>query len=556
MFIYYETKEVIMMTLAQINWTAIIAGLGLFLFGIEYMGDGLKKYSGDKLKNIIDKYTSSTFKNIIIGAVVTCLIQSSSGTTVLTIGLIRSGLMSLKQSVGIIMGANIGTVITSIFVGLRFSQYSVYFIIFGAAFLFFSKNRRTKCLGQVIFGFGCLFYGLELMGNNLSNMAKVPEFIQITNYLVKNPILGLFGGIILTAFVQSSAAIIALIQQMYDAGAISLLIALPFLFGSNIGTTITAIIASLNGSTLAKRAAFFHVLFNTVGALIFMICLLPFSYLIEYLSDLLNISAKLQLSLAHGTFNILTALLFIPFIPKVLTLTKKVIKSSKKELEMDLSELDTNVIQLFPSHALVICKNKTIEMGKITVLAVKETKNYFQSKNSDIISNIYESEDLINTLDTKITDYLILINHETLTDQQTSEYLTNMKTIKDFERIGDLCINITRYFEAIYSENEDFSIEARLDIETMMNLVIDMLQRSIEAYDLHNYDDIKYVENKENDLDYFNKKAKQRHIKRVGDNKEKSPLVNSTYVDILANLERIGDHCQNVAKSYLIEDDF
>lgn len=556
MFIYYETKEVIMMTLAQINWTAIIAGLGLFLFGIEYMGDGLKKYSGDKLKNIIDKYTSSTFKNIIIGAVVTCLIQSSSGTTVLTIGLIRSGLMSLKQSVGIIMGANIGTVITSIFVGLRFSQYSVYFIIFGAAFLFFSKNRRTKCLGQVIFGFGCLFYGLELMGNNLANMAKVPEFIQITNYLVKNPILGLFGGIILTAFVQSSAAIIALIQQMYDAGAISLLIALPFLFGSNIGTTITAIIASLNGSTLAKRAAFFHVLFNTVGALIFMICLLPFSYLIEYLSDLLNISAKLQLSLAHGTFNILTALLFIPFIPKVLTLTKKVIKSSKKELEMDLSELDTNVIQLFPSHALVICKNKTIEMGKITVLAVKETKNYFQSKNPDIISNIYESEDLINTLDTKITDYLILINHETLTDQQTSEYLTNMKTIKDFERIGDLCINITRYFEAIYSENEDFSIEARLDIETMMNLVIDMLQRSIEAYDLHNYDDIKYVENKENDLDYFNKKAKQRHIKRVGDNKEKSPLVNSTYVDILANLERIGDHCQNVAKSYLIEDDF
>ncbi len=556
MFIYYETKEVIMMTLAQINWTAIIAGLGLFLFGIEYMGDGLKKYSGDKLKNIIDKYTSSTFKNIIIGAVVTCLIQSSSGTTVLTIGLIRSGLMSLKQSVGIIMGAIIGTVITSIFVGLRFSQYSVYFIIFGAAFLFFSKNRRTKCLGQVIFGFGCLFYGLELMGNNLANMAKVPEFIQITNYLVKNPILGLFGGIILTAFVQSSAAIIALIQQMYDAGAISLLIALPFLFGSNIGTTITAIIASLNGSTLAKRAAFFHVLFNTVGALIFMICLLPFSYLIEYLSDLLNISAKLQLSLAHGTFNILTALLFIPFIPKVLTLTKKVIKSSKKELEMDLSELDTNVIQLFPSHALVICKNKTIEMGKITVLAVKETKNYFQSKNPDIISNIYESEDLINTLDTKITDYLILINHETLTDQQTSEYLTNMKTIKDFERIGDLCINITRYFEAIYSENEDFSIEARLDIETMMNLVIDMLQRSIEAYDLHNYDDIKYVENKENDLDYFNKKAKQRHIKRVGDNKEKSPLVNSTYVDILANLERIGDHCQNVAKSYLIEDDF
>ena len=383
------------MTLANINWPYIIAGLGLFLFGIQYMGEGLKKYSGDKLKNIIDKYTSNQFKSIIIGAFVTCLIQSSSGTTALTIGLIRSGLMSFKQSIGIIMGANIGTIITSVFVGSRLSQYSVYFIIFGAIFLLFSKSKKPAYLGQVVFGFGCLFYGLELMGNNLANISEISEFSQITSYLVKNPLLGLLGGIILTAIVQSSAAIIAIIQQMYAIKAINLTIALPFLFGSNIGTTITAVIASIGGNISAKRASFFHV-----------------------------------------------------------------------------------------------------------------------------------------------------------------EYIANMKTIKDLERIGDLCINMTNYYEAIYDEKEDFSLEARIDLETMMNLVIDMLEHSIKSFENHEFDDIKYINDKESDLDYFNKKAKQRHIMRVTNKIEKSALVNSTYVDILANIERIGDHCQNIAQSYLLDEGF
>ena len=224
------------------------------------------------------------------------MIQSSSGTTALAIGLIRSGLMTLEQSIGIIMGANIGTVITSVFVGLKVSQYAVYFIILGAAFLMFSKNKKTKYMGQIIFGFGCLFYGLELMGDNLANISKVPEFTQVANYLSQNPWLGLLGGTLLTTAVQSSAAVIAIAQQMYGAGAIGLSIALPFLFGSNIGTTITAVLASFGGTVPAKRAAFFHVLFNVVGSLLFMIVLSPFTLLIEWLAGALNILPELQLS--------------------------------------------------------------------------------------------------------------------------------------------------------------------------------------------------------------------------------------------------------------------
>ena len=542
------------MTLADIDWPMILAGLGLFLFGIEYMGDGLKGYSGDKMKDIIDKYTSSPFKGIVIGAFVTCLIQSSSGTTALAIGLIRSGLMTLEQSIGIIMGANIGTVITSVFVGLKVSQYAVYFIILGAAFLMFSKNKKTKYLSQIIFGFGCLFYGLDLMGNNLSMISEVPEFTQITEFLMKSPWLGLLGGTLLTTAVQSSAAVIAIAQQMYGAGAIGLSIALPFLFGSNIGTTITAVLASFGGTVPAKRAAFFHVLFNVVGSLLFMIVLSPFTLLIEWLAGALNILPELQLSVAHGIFNVVTTAFFFPLIPAIVKLIKKILPSSKKEINMDLSELDQNVVQLFPSHALAIAKNKIIEMGHITIEAVEGIRAYFETKNPLAKDGVYEMENAINTLDSKITEYLVLISHETLNDHDSNDYLANMKTIKDFERIGDLCINIVKYYEAIYDEKEDFSPEAREDLEAMMDMVIDMLNHAVKAFDTHDLDDIVYVDDKEADLDYFNKKAKQRHIKRVGRKIENSALVNSTYVDILANLERMGDHCQNISESYLLDE--
>lgn len=542
------------MTLADIDWPMILAGLGLFLFGIEYMGDGLKGYSGDKMKDIIDKYTSSPFKGIVIGAFVTCLIQSSSGTTALAIGLIRSGLMTLEQSIGIIMGANIGTVITSVFVGLKVSQYAVYFIILGAAFLMFSKNKKTKYMGQIIFGFGCLFYGLELMGDNLANISKVPEFTQVANYLSQNPWLGLLGGTLLTTAVQSSAAVIAIAQQMYGAGAIGLSIALPFLFGSNIGTTITAVLASFGGTVPAKRAAFFHVLFNVVGSLLFMIVLSPFTLLIEWLAGALNILPELQLSVAHGIFNVVTTAFFFPLIPAIVKLIKKILPSSKKEINMDLSELDQNVVQLFPSHALAIAKNKIIEMGHITIEAVEGIRAYFETKNPLAKDGVYEMENAINTLDSKITEYLVLISHETLNDHDSNDYLANMETIKDFERIGDLCINIVKYYEAIYDEKEDFSPEAREDLEAMMDMVIDMLNHAVKAFDTHDLDDIVYVDDKEADLDYFNKKAKQRHIKRVGRKIENSALVNSTYVDILANLERMGDHCQNISESYLLDE--
>lgn len=540
------------MSLAEIQWPLILAGLGLFLFGIEYMGEGLKNFSGDKLRNIIDKYTSNPLKGIIIGAIVTCLIQSSSGTTALTIGLIRSGLMTLEQSVGIIMGANIGTVITSVLVGLKISEYAVYFISLGAFIIMFSKDKKKKYLGQIVFGFGCLFYGLDLMGNNLAHISEVPEFSVIVKYLIQNPLLGLIGGTLLTAAIQSSAAVIAVAQQLFASGAINLYISLPILFGSNIGTTITAAFAAMGGSLPAKRAATFHFGFNVIGTFIFMCLLAPFNALMNNIIKVIPLQPEMQIALAHAIFNTVTTLLLYPFVPKAVMLIKKILPSKGPELEMDLSELDPHVVRLFPSHALEIAKRKILEMGYITYECVEHVKEYLLTKNSVAKEAAEELENAINTLDIKITEYLILISHEVLNDRDSSHYLANMKTIKDLERIGDLSINLVRFIEAIYDERDKFSEEAKDDLIVMFNMVLDMMDKTLLFFNTQDIEIRDYIDEKESELDYFNKEAKQRHIKRVTLGIEKSALVNSTYVDLLSNLERMGDHCQNISEAYTI----
>lgn len=541
----------VFVTLADIQWPLILAGLGLFLFGIEYMGEGLKSFSGDKLKNIIDKYTSSPLKGILIGAGVTCLIQSSSGTTALTIGLIRSGLMTLEQSVGIIMGANIGTVITSVLVGLKISEYAVYFIIVGAFILMFSKDKKKKYLSQIIFGFGCLFYGLDLMGSNLAMISEVPEFAQAMDFLIKNPMFGLIGGTLLTAAIQSSAAVIAVAQQLFASGAINLYISLPILFGSNIGTTITAAIAAIGGSVPAKRAAIFHFMFNVIGTVIFMLLLTPFNALMENLLSVIKLQPEMQIAFAHGIFNITTTVLLFPFIPKAVQIIKKILPSQGQEIEMDLSELDPHVVQLFPSHSLEIAKRKILEMGYITYECVGNVKEYLLTKNSSAKEAAEELENAINTLDDKVTEYLVLISHEALNDVDTNHYLANMKTIKDLERVGDLSMSLAGFMESIYDEREDFSQEAKNDLLHMFDMVLDMMDKTLIYFNTQDIEIRDYIDEKESDLDYFNKKAKQRHIRRVTKGIETSTLVSSTYVDMLSNLERMGDHCQNIGEAYI-----
>jgi len=254
----------------DISWQTILGGLGLFLFGIKFMGDGLKSLAGDKLRDIIDKYTSKPWMGLIIGLLVTLIIQSSSATTAITIGFVRAGLMRLDQTVGIIFGANIGTTVTAFLVGLRVEKYSLYFVFIGTFMLLFAKRKKYSYLGEIILGFGVLFYGLMLMGDALKVMKDIPAFHSLALSMADQPILAVLGGIIMTGVIQSSSAMIGIIQKIYETGGMPFAAALPFVFGSNIGTTVTAALAAMGGSLASRRAAGIHTLFNVMMTIIAM----------------------------------------------------------------------------------------------------------------------------------------------------------------------------------------------------------------------------------------------------------------------------------------------
>lgn len=307
------------MSISDVNWTSILVGLSLFLFGIDYMGEGLKSLSESRLTQLIKTSTSHPLKGIVTGAGITALIQSSSATTAITISLIRAELMTFQQAIGIIMGANIGTTVTAFIVGLDISAYAVYFIIIGVIMSFIIKK---KLLAQIVFGIGCLFYGLELMSSQLQIIAKIPEISELMKQTI-NPFAALITGLLVTCAIQSSSAFIAIVQKLYEMHAISLFVAIPFLLGSNIGTTITAVLAAVGGNHHVKQAAFFHVIFNVCGTIVFMILLDPFYHLLVSLSLLKSLYPAMLLAVIHAFFNIMTTLMLYPFIRRVALLVEK-----------------------------------------------------------------------------------------------------------------------------------------------------------------------------------------------------------------------------------------
>ncbi len=531
----------------------IFGGLGIFLFGIKYMGDGLKAIAGDRLRDIIDKYTSTPLKGIMIGTVVTLLIQSSSGTTALMISLIRSGLMTLTQAVGIIMGANIGTTITAFIIGLKITNYALYIIGFATIIIVFTKSKKRLTLANTLLGFGCLFYGLKLMDSGLKPIQTLPQFQEFMKYVGVNPILGLLIGLGLTLVIQSSSGVIGIIQLMYAQGSIPLGAALPALFGSNIGTTITAILASIGGSVSAKRAAGIHVMFNVIGSVFFMILLFPFTKLIVFLSNTFNVSPILQIALAHGIFNITMTIVLYPFIGTMVKVIKRIIPGEEFEVDINFDELRNSALLDFPSHAVEVAKLKALQMGEVTLKMLNRTREYINNSNHSLVEKIQHYEETINLIDKKVSHFLTEITQETMTEQDAIDHSKVIQALKDFERIGDHCLNLSEYFENINSSPEKISEGALNDINRMLDLVIEMAQNAIKYLETPSETYATTIESQEEALDKLNHKARQRHIQRVSNKEEVSPLVSSLFVDIISNIERMGDHCSNIARTDLDE---
>ncbi|MBF2372266.1 Na/Pi cotransporter family protein [Listeria seeligeri] len=527
-----------------------IGGLGIFLFGIKYMGDGLQMAAGDRLRDILDKYTTNPFMGVLAGILVTVLIQSSSGTTVLTVGLVSAGFMTLKQAIGVIMGANIGTTVTAFIIGIKLSEYALPIIAVGAVLLFFFKNHKVKNIGQVFFGFGALFYGLDLMGQGMEPLAGMESFHELTAQMSTNPFLGLLIGTIFTAVVQSSSATIGILQELYGQGAIDLQAALPVLFGDNIGTTITAILAAIGASVAAKRAAATHVIFNLIGALIFMLILPLFTSFITYLQGLFGLNPEMTIAVAHGTFNVTNTFIQFWFIGAFAWLVTKLIPGDDSRIDYKTKHLDTNLIDQSPGIALEMAREETLRMADYAKFGLQEASEYLVNREPKHAESTVQVEEAVNNLDRKITEYLTKISSVALTDNETEEHALMLDTVRDIERVGDHMENIVENIDQLIKNKAKMSEAASDQLIGMFEMTTANFERAVKA--MHKKDRALAEETivVEKDIDKAERKLRKDHIKRL--NAGECQVVSGIlYIDIVSDLERIGDHANNIAEAVL-----
>nr|WP_314045322.1 Na/Pi cotransporter family protein [uncultured Leptotrichia sp.] len=542
-------------SLNTINWQQIIfsflGGLGMFLFCIKYMGDGLQLAAGDRLKYILDKYTTSPFLGVLVGIFVTVLIQSSSGTSVITIGLVSAGLLTLRQAIGIIMGANIGTTITSFIIGFNISHFSLPIIFLGAALLFFTKVKTLNNAGRILFGFGGIFYALTLMSGAMEPLKYLPDFRVWTVNLSKNPVLGVFVGTLITMLVQASSATISILQNLYQEGLIDLKGALPVLFGDNIGTTITAIIAVIGSNTSAKRLAASHVMFNVIGTLIFLILLSPFSSFIGFMQKFLHLNPKMTIAFSHGTFNAVTTVLLFPFIGALEYIVVKLIKE-KKEVEKDVytvKYLDPMLMGT-PSIALGQVKLELIEMTNFSLENIKESVEFFNTREEKYAKEVEEKEEVINYIDQEITKYLTGILRENLNDKDGEDVTAYLDMCRDIERIGDHAAGIIREVNLGMKKSLKFSNLVYEEVDTLTKIIVKMIELSIEAVKDSNKEKAIEVLDLHNKLYTKDKEIRKKHQKRLSaqECEIKSGLL---YTDLLLHFTRVGDHARNLAEKVI-----
>lgn len=527
-----------------------LGGLGIFLFGIKFMGDGLQKVAGDRLREVLDRLTSNPIMGILAGIVVTVLIQSSSATTVLTIGLVNAGFMTLKQAIGVIMGANIGTTITAFIIGIKIENYSLLFIAIGAFFIFFFKNKRMSNIGQAIFGFGTLFFGLKLMGTGVSPLAELDMFTELTIKLGEQPLLGVLIGTIFTMTIQSSSAAIGLLQQLYAYGAIELKSALPVLFGDNIGTTITAVLASIGASVAARRAALTHVMFNVIGTII-VLSIFPLYYkMIAALEANLSLNPEMTLAFAHAIFNVSNTIVQAPFISVLAFIVTKLVPGEDIVVDYKAKHLDERFIGRSPSIALGQAREEVIRMGEFAEKGLLETAEYLQTglmKHSELAK---QYEEAINNLDQKINDYLIKISTRSLSKNDSRLHSMLLDSIRDIERIGDHMENIIELKDYILSNKVPISDEAMSDLKEMFELTISTVKQAMEALHTQDLELAKAVIEKEHLIDKMERTLRKKHILRVNEG-ICDGSAGIIFVEIVTNLERIGDHAVNIAESIL-----
>ena len=540
----------------SINWQEIafhfLGGLGLFLYSIKTMGDGLQQAAGDRLRFYIDKYTSNPFFGILVGIGMTALIQSSSGVTVITVGLVSAGLLTLRQAIGIVMGANIGTTVTSFIIGFKLGDYALPMLFLGAVCLFFTKNRTINNIGRIVFGVGGIFFALNLMSGAMEPLKDLQVFKDYMVELSKNPILGVLVGTGLTLLIQASSATIGILQNLYASNLIDLQGALPVLFGDNIGTTITAIIASLGANIAAKRVAAAHVTFNVIGTVICIIFLVPFTGLIQWFESFLNLAPEMTIAFAHGTFNITNTIIQFPFIGALAFLVTKLIPGEDEVVKYEPLYLDEQLIKQAPSIALGNAKKELLHLGNYAAKAFDLSYDYIINSDEKVAEKGHKTEEAINTIDEKLTRYLISLSGEALS-QKESEVLTNiLDSSRDLERIGDHAEALINLNDYLQRKNVQFSEAALEELAEIYHKTSEFVKDALESVENNDFKKAQALIERHEDINNMERVLRKTHIKRLN-NGECSTQAGVNFIDIISHYTRVSDHAMNLAEKVLAE---
>ncbi len=520
----------------------VLGGLGLFLYGMNLMGTGLQKAAGEKLKKLLEVLTSNRLMGVIVGTVVTMVIQSSSATTVMVIGFVNAGLMNLNQAVGVIMGANIGTTVTAQLIAFKLSDYAPVVVAIGVAIWLFSSKKKNKEIAEILIGFGILFIGMDFMSSHLKPLGNSQVFIDLLTSL-KNPFLGILVGFGLTTLVQSSSASIGLLLALASQGLITIDIALPILFGDNIGTTTTALISSIGANKTAKRAALMHFLFNVVGTIIFMVILRrPVEALVINFSP--N-NIQRQIANAHTLFNLINVVIQFPFAGLLVLAAKKLIKGDEEEEVRGLKYLDTRIIET-PSIAVGQASKEVLRMGKIVRDNLRTAVESFYSKDEKLTQKVFEEEKKINEIEREITKYLVQLSNAPLTDDQHATVTTLFHAVNDIERVGDHAENIAELSQDRIDNKLWFTDDALEELRVMFDKVEDVFNKSLLAFKTADPRISEEVINLEAEVDIMEKHYRDSHIDRLNTH-SCEPSAGIVFLDIISNLERISDHSSNIA---------
>lgn len=537
----------------------MIGGLALFLYGMDTMGAGLSKLSGGRLEKVLEKLTANPLSAVLLGAGVTAVIQSSSATTVMVVGFVNSGIMKLSQAVGIIMGANIGTTITSWILGLsglegdsifiqllKPTSFSPILALIGVCFIMFSKREKKHDIGSILIGFAILMFGMETMSGAVKPLANEPGFTNIL-LMFSNPVLGVIVGALLTAVIQSSSASVGILQALCLTGAVKFSTAIPIIMGQNIGTCVTAILSCIGASKNAKRTALVHLYFNIIGSVLFLILFYTLNIFVDF-PFLEESATAFGIAAVHTIFNLFATAVLLPFgkkLEKLAYVTIPETEEEKGEVLSDFSLLDDRFLDT-PSYAVEQCRNVAVKMALLAKEGLFMAIDLISAYDEKKAERVMELEDTVDQYEDELGTYLVKVSSKDLSERDSRTISILLHSIGDFERLSDHSVNIVEAVRKMAEKEMEFSNKAKKELAVFVDAIREIVDKSVVVFENEDADLAKTIEPLEEVIDVINEELKKRHIKRLRKGKCTIEL-GFVLSDITTNFERVADHCSNIA---------